>query len=341
MKLLIAGSDKVYAIENFYVKYLREMGVEVYHFAAQSFFYDYYQKNIFNKLLFRAGLSGILKKINDQFKNTVETFNPDIIWVFKGMELFPQSLQWAKDKKIKLVNYNPDSPFVFSGKGSGNANVANSICLYDLFLTYNSADAKKMKTFHQVASAILPFGFNITDDLYNKCVQQKEIYRACFLGNPDTNRAQFLQQLAEEGIQLDVYGNHWGKFLKHPNIRIYAPVYEDGFWQTLYRYRVQLNLMRLHNPDTHNMRSFEVPGVGGIQLAPATTDHKTYFEEGKEIFLYSDINNCRLQIKKILAMTTEDAAAIRLQARQRSLASHYTYKDRSAQALVHLNKLLE
>ena len=42
--------------------------------------------------------------------------------------------------------------------------------------------------------------------------------------------------------------------------------------------------MRIHNPDSHNMRSFEVPGVGGIMVAPDTKEHRIFFEVGKEIF---------------------------------------------------------
>ena len=42
MKVLIIGSDKVFSIENFYVKYLKELGVNLKHFTAQAIFYDYY-----------------------------------------------------------------------------------------------------------------------------------------------------------------------------------------------------------------------------------------------------------------------------------------------------------
>ena len=72
MKILVVGSDKIYAIENFYAIYLRELGIEVFHFSAQSIFYDFYQKDIINKLLFKSGLSTIYKKINEQFINTVD-----------------------------------------------------------------------------------------------------------------------------------------------------------------------------------------------------------------------------------------------------------------------------
>lgn len=333
MKLFIVGSDKVYAIENFYVRYLRAKGIEVFHFLAQNYFYDYYQRNLLNKLIFKAGLSGIHKNINEKFKAAVLQFKPDVIWVFKGMELFPQSLQWARDQGIKLVNYNADNPFVFSGKGSGNKNVTDSIPLYDLHLTYDSTVKKQLETGWKMPVGILPFGFDIGDDLYKKCEQQPELVKACFLGNPDEFRGGFLQTLAENGVVLDLYGNDWAKFVHHPNISIFAPVYGDEFWLVLRKYRLQINLMRPHNPDTHNMRSFEVPGIGGILLAPATADHQLYFKPGEEIFIYTDLLDCMDQIKKIAGFSKEKADQVRSNARNRSLSSGYQYKDRASLAL--------
>jgi hypothetical protein len=275
MKLLIAGSDKIYAIENYYAKYLRALGVDVYHFSAQSLFYDYYHQNILNKLVFRAGLSGIYKNINAEFKRLLERYQPDIVWIFKGMEILPESLRFASKQKIKLVNYNPDSPFVFSGKGSGNANVKKSIPLYDLHLTYNPAVKKRIDLQYKIPTVILPFGFDLNDALYDRCCRQQEVVKACFIGNPDKLRIEFLLQLAKGGVKLDIFGNRWKKYINHPNISIFSHVINDDFWLTLRRYRIQLNLMRPHNPDSHNMRSFEIPGVGGVQLAPDTCDHET------------------------------------------------------------------
>jgi hypothetical protein len=49
MKLMVVGSDKIFAIENFYFKYLSALGVETKTFNAQSFFFDYYQKGNFKQ----------------------------------------------------------------------------------------------------------------------------------------------------------------------------------------------------------------------------------------------------------------------------------------------------
>lgn len=313
--------------------------MEVSNFPAQRYFYDYYQQGILHKLVFRAGLSGILKKINGWFKSAVEKFKPDVIWVFKGMEIFPGSLRWAKNKGIKLVNFNGDSPFIFSGKGSGNAYVTDSISLYDLHLTYNRAVQKEMTDRYNIPTSILPFGYDIDEALYLDCCREDEVVKVCFLGNPDEYRGAFLQQLAEAGVKLDLYGNNWDKFVQHENVSSFAPVYADECWRTLRKYRVQLNLMRPHNPDTHNMRSFELGGVGAIQLAADTPDHRNYFTAGKEIFLFENMEECIHQINHLLSMDKKMADQIRMDTRNRSLESGYSYRDRSMQALQEINKL--
>jgi spore maturation protein CgeB len=340
MKLLITGSDKIYAIENYYVKYIRQSGINVVHFPAQSLFYDYYQKHIFNKLIYRSGFPRILQQINKKFKNVVEEFKPDIIWVFKGMEIFPETLAWAKAKGIFLVNYNGDSPFIFSGKGSGNENVSHSIGLYDLFLTYNREDKRQMEL-KGIRAEILPFGFDLEENLFHECEDIEEINQACFLGNPDESRGKFITDLAKKGIEIDVYGNNWKRYVNHPNVTICEPVYGDGFWRTLRKYRVQLNLMRPHNLTTHNMRTFEAGGVGAIQLAPFTEDHQLYFKENEEIFLFQDVESCCRKIMEIENLSIDKANTVRKNARQRSLTDGYSYEGRSQQAILFLKTLLE
>jgi spore maturation protein CgeB len=339
MRILIVGSDKIYAIENFYKKYLSELGEDVKLFTAQNYFYEYYQKSIINKLLYRASLSGIITKINNLFISEVKQFKPDIIWIFKGMEITPESLEWARQNDIKLVNYNPDNPFIFSGRGSGNQNVTNAIPLYNLHFTYNLAVKKKMETDFNVQTEFLPFGYDLENDLYLSCSRQEEILKVCFAGNPDKERVAFLENMASSGIQIDVFGNNWSRFVKHAGIKVFEPVYGDEFWRVLARYRVQLNLMRVHNIDSHNMRSFEVPAVGGIMLAPDTVEHKLFFKDGQQAFWFSNIKAAVEKANYILGLSTQEAVQIRMNARERSLRSGYSYRDRSKTALEKLKAL--
>jgi spore maturation protein CgeB len=326
-KILIVGSDQVWSIEKIYLKYLSEIGIETELFAAQNFFFNYHNKNLINKIFFRLGISSIYKKINTLLLEKAKQYKPDVIWIFKGMEIFPKTIDQLKLDGIKIANYNPDNPFIFSGRGSGNENVKNSIGKYDLHLTYDKTVQKKIGEEYSIKTAYLPFGFELSELLYEDCVEEKEIIKVCFLGNPDNERAIFLKSLLDDGIEIDLYGNDWNKFINHANASLFPPVYGDEFWRTLRRYRVQLNLMRIHNINSHNMRSFEIPAVGGIMIAPDTTEHRIFFENEKEIFLFKNLNECKERIDHVLNLSADDANKIRNNARHRSISSGYSYKD--------------
>ena len=338
MRVLIAGSDEVWSLERYYARYLKDAGVQIYTIPVQSIFYSYYNKRLINKVLFKLGFSRIGRVIESRMRAMVEETRPDILWVFKGMELSPELLIWIRGRGIRLVNYNPDNPFLFSGKGSGNKNVTDSIGLYDLHFSYDRSICNKISQDYDIPCRILPFGFELPEELYRHCREQKETVKLCFLGNPDEDRAAFISRLADD-FPIDVFGTGWGNFVRHEKITIYPPVYGEDFWKTLCRYRVQLNLMRVHNLHSHNMRTFEIPGVGGIGLLPRTPDHEAFFEEGKEVFLYGDMPECKEKVAVLLKMTPGEATEIREAARSRSVGSGYTYHDRALQALAEMRKL--
>ena len=75
-----------------------------------------------------------------------------------------------------------------------------------------------------------------------------EINAICFIGNPDDTRVEYLTALANEGLEVHVFGNFWEKALpKMPNIKIGEPIHNLEFWKTMHNYRVQLNVFRPHN----------------------------------------------------------------------------------------------
>lgn len=340
MRILLVGADSPYAIERFYLKYLNESrGVEAHLFEAQNFFLTYYNKSILNKILFRIGYKKIYTQINAKLTAKILEYRPAILLVFKGMEVFPKTLRFAKNKGIKVANYNPDNPFIFSGRGSGNSNIINSFGLYDVHFTYNMEVKSKIEKEYKIPVKMLPFGFELDADLYQGCTNEPEIIKTSFLGNPDKERAEFIKGLADEGILIDLYGNKWHKFISHPNVKSHSAVYNEDFWKTLRRYRVQLNLMRIHNANSHNMRSFEVPGIGGIMVAPNTLEHKLYFQNQKEVFLYDSVVDCSKIIRELINLSFGEAENIRRNARNRSINSGYSYKDRTKQLLTELQNL--
>ena len=340
MKLLIVGSNGNYAIERFYFKHLsRDVQIsKIDLFPAQQMFLKFYQKSFFNKVSYRLGLSNILNKINKELKLFIELNTPDAVLVFKGMEIYPDTLKWMHEKGIKLINYNTDSPFIFTGRGSGNKNITRSIGLYDLFISYDQQICDKMQQQYKVRSACLPFGFEEIANAPN--THQSELMKVCFVGNYDKHRHHFLNTLAERGLEIDLYGMNWNKKSFHHNISFCGPLFGNDLIQCYQKYRVQLNLMRIHNPESHNMRTFEIAGYGGIQLAPLTHDHQFFFEEGTEIFLFKGIEDCLNLANQLLSLSQAEADVIRKKVQQRCIDNRYSYQHRATQLVQFIHQVV-
>jgi len=330
-RLLIVGSDQVWALERIYTKYLRQAGLEVELFAAPDDFHDWYKKSLLHKVLFRAGLAGIYRSINQRLLEKVRVFNPGAIWIFKGMEIFPATLHTLKEQGYFLANYNPDHPFIIAGRGSGNDNVTNSVGCYDLHFCYHGILQQQIEKKYKIPTVFLPFGYEISASDYENALTKEEINKICFIGNPDSNRIEIIHKIANKGIPVDVFGHGWDstKLAGNPLITIHEAIYGTRFWAKLRQYRVQLNIFRTHNLGSHNMRSFEIPGIGGIQLSPFSDEQAGFFEEGKQIFFYRDEAELVAKLSDLLSLSPQEAENIRNSSHQRSLASGYSYAHRA------------
>ncbi len=342
MKILICGAADDHNIETIYNKYLNGIeGVECAIFPAHDLLLDYLCKGYVNKIFYRLGFNTIFTTINKKLQEAIEESRPDVVWVFKGMEILPDTIQWIKAKGIKTINFNGDHPFVFSGRGSGNKNVTEGFPLYDAHFTYIHSLKDLIEKEYHIKTFLLPFGYELSNELYDACNFKESYNYCCFIGNPDEIRVSFIRELVKEKIRIDLYGHGWNKYIESNNLcKIYGPVYGADFWKTVRQYRVQLNIFRKHNEGAHNMRTFEIPAVGGLQLAPDTEEHRSFFQDQKEIFLYSDVPDCIQLIQKITTMDDAAIAAIRAHAKERSIKSGYAYKKRAGQAFTHIQSIL-
>lgn len=328
MKLLIAGSAAPWALEHHYIKHLAPLGVTLEVFDVASFV----NYTILDRALIRLGNNSPYRRANECLLNKVEAFQPDVVWIFKGVEFQAETLKQIKSQGVKLVNYNPDHPFIRTSVSHGGKNVETCVPLYDLHFCYSRDLTNKIENEFGIPTTWLPFGFELDESVFEKISKAEEILRIAFVGNPDKIRARIIRQLAAAGLPVDVYGHHWQRFLgKHQNINIFDAVYGDDFWQKIRQYRVQLNIFRPHNVGSHNMRTFEIPAAGGIMLAPDSPEHRAFFSHGEEAFFYRSEEEIERYCRDLLAR--EDVGEIREKAHRRSVESAYSYLHRAVFSL--------
>jgi spore maturation protein CgeB len=342
MRLLIYGSLRnTNTIASFFVRHLGP-GVQYQILRFPDQFSDLLRSKYY-RLLYRFYPLLVVRRMDKSFLRQIEDFHPTVILIFKGMEISEWSLKRARRKGIKLVNYNFDHPYEFFSRGTGNRFVKASIPFYDLHISYSSAIAKNLAEKFCVQTAWLPFGFHLTSGHFQEVIQERrpEINRVCFVGNPDELRIVKLRRLVTEGIPISLYGFGWEKiFESNDRVEIHLPRKSGSFWgdpvefwKVLRQYRVQLNFFRPHNEGSHNLRTFEVPAVGGILLTPASSEQEEFFEAGVDIFTYAGLDDLVYQCKLLLNMEQHVIDEMRIRAREKSLANDYSYDRRTRDLL--------
>ena len=285
MKILMTDSKNDRLLAHFYSRHLREMpGVQLSSLDYVDKL-NHLNKYVINRLAQRVVPYIFLKQINRDIIRSIESFKPDLVWIFKGMEIFPETLEYARKKELNWLTITRIIFSVFAASGSGNAFVKNSIPLYDLHLSYSHEILKDLWSGYQIKGEYLPFGFEISEQIYRQSASVPEIEKACFVGCADDERHRVVQLLLKQGLAVDVYGPGWDTYFKsNGKLKVSSGVYNDYLWTVIRSYRLQLNVFRQQNYNAHNMRSFEIPGIGGIMLAPWSEEHVRFFEPDREAF---------------------------------------------------------
>jgi spore maturation protein CgeB len=94
-----------------------------------------------------------------------------------------------------------------------------------------------------------------------------------------------------------------------------------------------LNIMRSQNIGAHNMRTFEIPAMGGLLLTTRSEEQEEYFPEGRACLMFEGNEELKERIEWIIS-NPEHAMKIRKNGRENVV--HHTYQ---ARALTVLNEI--
>ena len=328
--LLIVGNFGIGALEHQYVKHLKKLNWEVYTFEIQAPVQALKNKNIITKIGYRIAPYNFFNTVNEHLVSFAKRIKPLATIVFKGMEIFPETLVEIKKHTKLLCNYNPDHPFDFHSKGSGNKNVKAAIGLYDFYGTYSTRIADSLKEVYKANSFVLPFGF---DTELNLPKQETTTNKFGFIGAFDKDRLSFLVQLRD--FPIEVYGeNKWvekTKKLNNSNLFITGkPLFNYDYVSYCGKSMGIFNFLRAQNliEQSHNMRTFEVPGYGGVLIANRTEEQLSFFEEDKEAIYFNDIYELKDKLN-FLIKHPEQLSLIKINAYKRASNSNYSYLYRS------------
>jgi spore maturation protein CgeB len=322
------------SLENYYVKGLRNYCASIDVYDTTREYYDQLKASIIKKVVNKIAPSVLFANINKKVLSYIGQRKFDVIIIFKGLTLYPETVSSLKGHTRLLVNYNPDHPFRFFSEGSGNSNILNSIQQFDIYLTYAKKISDELKSQFKVQSDVLPFGFD--DQGFNKNISSLDCNdRILFIGAYDKERSAFLSKLKIQS--LDIYGDDKWHSRNMANTYLQGcyknkSLYDDEYKNAINSAGGVINILRQQNivEQSHNMRTFEVPGYGGLLLANRTEEQMAFFEDGKEALYFDSVDELKGHIDFILK-EKKIAQKIKENAYNRAVESGYSYTARSKQ----------
>ncbi len=211
--------------------------------------------------------------------------NFDALLVIKADWSLPtlwQAYKAARPKTV-LVCYNADDPITTWSRGANRPWVTQAIPCYDLYVTYNQALVAPLQAKGARSVLRLPFAWEPEIHPRQPFDDSADVV---FVGNSDAYREDWLTALVEHPVARDWRIKVYGRWHKVKSSALQSKI-QNGMRtgpelaKITAGARLSLNILRQQNEGSHNMRTFETPGSGGVLASQFSPEQDAVFPKDK------------------------------------------------------------
>ena len=284
--------------------------------------------------------------LNKKFIQNVIAFQPDLVWVDKGLSLYPGSIETARvgSKKTRFVHYNPDDPFGSFSKGRGLLawrTFIKAISVYDFHFVARQENIEEF--LEHGATRVETFDRSF-DPMRHRPIELDAKDRAKystnvgFIGSYARDRSKSITSLIKAGIDVSVIGSGWKNT---PDWKTIEPhwrgpsIYGDEYAKAICGMKICLHFLRRENRDDQDSRTFEIPACGSFMLAERSDSHERLFEDKKEAIYFDNDSDLRQKVEYFL-LNDEERKAIAAAGYTRCLTSGYDHESRLKELLTQI-----
>ena len=271
----------MYNAEYFYEKAFREIGHEV--LLANS--YEGVKHQLFNRQLhsITRSFDFLLPfyRINRNLPRIVDSYDPDIIIIFKGEFISTQTINLLSESRKIYLYYTDTYKFkpLLEGK-------------IEYYATVFTAVNNKKFYYDLGAKNVVTVPWSCDPDFHRKLNLERK-YKVSFIGTAYPERRRIIRRL--NGVE--VFGDFWYGFGKSSH----NPVFGEDFIRTINQSLINLNLQAEVSvkADAPTMRTFELSGCGGFQISDYMPSLKRYLPM---VPTFRDIN----ELKELISYYSEN-----------------------------------
>lgn len=257
----------------------------------------------------------------------------DLVMVLKGRELPASLLEEVRKTQVSAVwvNINPDDPFGSVYSGTSSRNIAESVPCFDIYYTWSRALVTLLREKGSPRVEYLPFGYDPALHFQPEEQLPASSRQICFIGSWDRKRESLLESLA--GYDLRISGGNWERLRRRSPLRekvVSGPIAGERFCEAIWRAGVSLNLLRPQNRGSHNMRTFEIPAIGGLMLTTRSAEQAEFFPEDEACLMFEGDEELRAKVDEALV---GGPALTRIREEGRRRVAEHSYANRARRVL--------
>ena len=335
-RILIIGAFGPGDLAASYARSFERLNLDVFRFDSDQ---AYLEAGRFagNRYLRRALRSWLWHAVNRSTVAVARAVRPQIVLAIKAAYLNPATIRLVRrELGVPFVNYYPDNPYCGVPLNPRKTSAQRRDLLtvlqqYSRVWTWESSLTGRLQT-DGVQAAYLPFGFDPPLDhpgapSAGSCGECAGDHRLVFVGQHSDKREDHLSAIRRHGVAL--WGARWprarrrfdGRHAVHRTTAV-----AEATAQIYATADVSLNVVDDLNMPGHNMRTFEIPGSGGVMLATHTAEQAALFPDGEAALYYRSAAEIDALIDRV---RSEPDLAGRLRRNGQAIAREHSYQRRA------------
>lgn len=253
---------------------------------------------IFRSIGWRLKTGPLMKKINNYVLSVIDgKWKYDLVWVDKGVFIYPHIIEKLRQHSYKLLHFTPDPAFTYHQSNL----FFKALCFYDYCVTTKSFETHLYKARGVKHLIICTQGFN--HDLHKPYHSFDEKEGIVFIGHHENEREKILKQLISKRYKVTLAGMGWerfaNKFTRDKNL-IYKGkgIFGAEYARTLSGGLISLGLLSRLIPELHTTRTLEIPACGTALVTERNQETQNLFNEDDVLF-YSDLEELLYKIDNV------------------------------------------
>jgi spore maturation protein CgeB len=339
-KVLIIGMFDEGALSESYARAFERLGMEVVRFDFER---ALLRAGRFtgNRILRRISRSARWNIVNRETEEVARQVRPALIFAIKCSFLHAETVRRIrKSIGVPFVNHYPDHPYIGIRWDPREASALRRD-LIDVFRQYSTVfmwERSLVGRLQQDGVEARYLTFAVDPELFRPYAGGEGLHcDACHVTHDVAfvatySRFRCAEVAAIRRHQVAIWGNNWPRKWRmlRGQHRAHRPVWGSAVGQIYGKAAVSLNVLNAENLGGPNMRTFEVPGSGGVMLARYSAAQDEIFPENEAAVYYRTPEEIDDKIDLLMG---DPELRLRIRRNAVRLAAAQTYDARAPQVL--------